>query len=113
MNISIIEVTKILVFSSVLFVWVVRYQNIVEEFKFYQYPDWLRDLVGILKISFVVMLMQDNVQLVSVGATGIMVLMLAALATHLRVKNPFPKMLPAMTLFLLCSFILFFQGFKI
>ena len=28
-----IEVLKILVFTSVLFVWVVRYHNIIEEFK--------------------------------------------------------------------------------
>ena len=43
---------KILVGVSILFVWVVRYHNIVEEFKLYHLPDWLRDLVGILKITF-------------------------------------------------------------
>ena len=37
-----------LVVASVLFVWVVRYANIVQEFKQYGYPDWLRDMVGIL-----------------------------------------------------------------
>jgi non-specific serine/threonine protein kinase len=45
---------KILVFSSVIFVWCIRYKNIIEEFKKYGYPDWLRDFVGILKISFVI-----------------------------------------------------------
>lgn len=102
MDFNLIEVLKILVFSSVLFVWVVRYSNIVEEFRFYNYPDWLRDIVGILKVSFVVMLMSDNIFLVKVGALGIMTLMLAAVMTHLRVKNPFFKILPSMTLFALC-----------
>ena len=45
---------KILVGVSILFVWVVRYHNIVEEFKLYHLPDWLRDLVGILKITFAI-----------------------------------------------------------
>ena len=34
---------------SVLFVWVIRYDNIIKEFKQYELPDWLRDFVGILK----------------------------------------------------------------
>jgi hypothetical protein len=107
MNSNVVELAKILVFSSVLFVWVVRYKNIVEEFKIYNYPEWLRDLVGIMKLSFVVMLMRADVFFVKFGAIGIMILMLAAIVTHLKVKNPFPKMLPAMVLFSLCSFILF------
>ena len=109
MNNYIIDVTKIFVFSSVLFVWVVRYKNIIEEFRFYQYPEWLRDLVGIFKISFVIMLMREDVFFVKIGAVGIMILMFGAMITHLKVKNPFLKMLPSIVLFALCSFI-FFQG---
>ena len=39
-----------LVASSVFFVWVIRYANIVQEFKQYGLPDWLRDLceIGVL-----------------------------------------------------------------
>lgn len=105
MNTHLIEVTKILVFSSVLFVWVVRYANIVAEFKSYHYPDWLRDLVGITKIALVVMLMREDSYLVKFGAVGIMALMLAAMITHLKVKNPLAKMLPSMVLFGLCALI--------
>lgn len=107
MNTTIIEVMKILVFSSVLFVWVIRYKNIVEEFRFYQYPDWLRDLVGILKVSLVILLMREDILQMKVGALGIMLLMLAAMITHVKVKNPFPKMLPSMTLFAFCCAIYF------
>ena len=38
--------------GTIFFVWVVRYQNIKEEFKVYRLPIWLRDLVGVLKLSF-------------------------------------------------------------
>jgi hypothetical protein len=85
----------------------VRYNNIVEEFRFYNYPDWLRDLVGIVKISLVIMLMRVDVNFVRIGAIGIMVLMFAAMITHLRVKNPFAKMVPSIMLFGFCSLILF------
>lgn len=107
MNSNLTEVVKILVFSSVLFVWVVRYKNIIEEFRFYNYPEWLRDLVGIIKVSLVVMLMREDSLLVKLGAGGIMVLMLAAMITHLRVRNPLRKILPSMILFAFCSVILF------
>lgn len=106
MGMIFVDLSKILVFSSVLFVWVIRYNNIVEEFRFYNYPDWLRDLVGILKVSFVIMLMRNDVQFVKIGAFGIMALMFAAIITHLRVKNPFLKMIPSIMLFGFCSLIL-------
>ena len=71
---------------------------IVEEFKFFRYPSWLRDMVGILKITFVVLILSSDVVLVKIGSMGIATLMVAALVTHFRVKNPFAKMLPSLTL---------------
>ena len=102
---SLTSILKIVVLSSVIFVWVVRYQNIIEEFKFYKYPNWLRDIVGILKISFVILIVSSDPFQVQVGSAGIALLMLAALFTHFRVKNPFPKMLPSMSLLVLSCFI--------
>jgi hypothetical protein len=96
--ISLIEVLKITVLVSVLFVWVVRYDNVVLEFKQFGLPDWLRDFVGILKISFVIMLLKSEIGFVLLGAGGIVILMLAALFTHFRIKNPISKMLPSFTL---------------
>jgi uncharacterized membrane protein YphA (DoxX/SURF4 family) len=91
---------QVFVAASVFFVWVVRYANLVQEFKQYRYPDWLRDLVGILKISFSLMLLIgiERAPLAVVGGVGIALLMLAAGVTHLRVKNPVFKMLPSLTL---------------
>jgi hypothetical protein len=96
--ISSIEVLKILILVSVLFVWVVRYENVVSEFKQFQLPDWLRDFVGIVKISCIVMIFNDDMGIVLLGSAGIVFLMIAALVNHIRIKNPLHKMLPSFTL---------------
>lgn len=103
---SVIYALKTLVVGSIFFVWVVRYQNIIEEFKTFGLPTWLRDLVGILKLSFALMLFSSDSNVILLGSSGIAVLMIAALLTHLRVKNPFYKMLPSMSLMTLCLIIL-------
>jgi hypothetical protein len=66
----------------------------------------LRDLVGILKITSVVMIMSSDSGLVRLGATVISVLMVAAFITHIKVKNPVAKMLPSLTLLALNLLIL-------
>ena len=93
-------VLQALVAASIIFVWVVRYDNIIQEFKQYGLPDWLRDLVGILKLTFALLLLLgiQRASLAMVGGLGIAGLMGCAFAMHLRVKNPAFKMLPALTL---------------
>ena len=76
---NILEILCILVFGSIIFVWVVRYKNIKDEFKTFNLPKWLRDLVGILKLSFAIMLLNDNLEFIRLGAVGIAILMVAAL----------------------------------
>ena len=95
--------------ASVLFVWVVRYANIVEEFKHYRFPDWLRDFVGIAKITCAILLLVgiDRPRAAIVGGLGIAVLMAGAFWAHLRVKNPALKMLPCLTLLGLALVIVF------
>ena len=89
-----------LVAASILFVWVVRYDNIIQEFKQYGLPDWLRDLVGILKLTFALLLLLgiQRASLAMIGGLGIAGLMACAFVIHLRVKNPAFKMLPSLTL---------------
>lgn len=89
--------------AAIFFVWVVRYANIVQEFKQYALPDWLRDLVGILKMTGALLLLIgiERPLFAIVGGIGIGVLMCAAVATHVRVKNPPFKMLPSLTLLVL------------
>ena len=92
-----------LVAASIFFVWVVRYDNIIQEFKQYGLPDWLRDLVGILKLTFALLLLLglQRASLAMIGSLGIAGLMGCAFAVHLRVKNPAFKMLPSLTLLVL------------
>ena len=96
-----------LVASAIFFVWVVRYANIIQEFKQYGLPDWLRDLVGVLKMTFALLLLigVERPQFAVVGGVGIALLMLAAFITHLRVKNPVVKMLPCLSLLVLAALI--------
>lgn len=103
---------KILVATSIYFVWVVRYDNIIKEFKEYGLPDWLRDLTGILKMSFAAMLLfatQDN-GLEAIGSLGIAGLMLGAQITHLRTGTALFRRLPSLVL-LIISLIIFYVGF--
>ena len=52
---------KVFLSVSLFYVWVVRYENIKKEFLEYKLPSWLRDLVGILKVSFSIMILfNDN-----------------------------------------------------
>ena len=97
-----LEVLSILVFGSIIFVWGIRYNNIKDEFKHFQLPNWLRDLVGILKLSFAIMLFSKDLQIVQIGASGIALLMVAALVTHLRLKSEPARMLPSFALLCAC-----------
>ena len=100
--------------ASIFFVWVVRYDNIIQEFKQYNLPDWVRDLVGILKLTFALMLLIgiERVQFALVGGVGIVFLMGCAFLVHLRVKNPFFKMLPSLTLLIL-SMVIAFTNYRL
>ena len=68
----VIYAIKAFVAASIFFVWVVRYREIIEEFKFYELPSWLRDLVGIFKLSFAIMLFSNDMYVIILGASGIM-----------------------------------------
>ena len=105
-----IDALKIIAGVAVFFVWVVRYDNIKKEFEHYGLPNWIRDVVGILKISFVAIIQFQDPEYVRMGSLGITVLMLGAVYTHIRMKSPFMKYIPSVamlgiSLILLCSVI--------
>ncbi len=93
-------ILQALVAASIFFVWVVRYDNVIQEFKHYALPDWLRDLVGILKLTLSLLLLLgiERKPLAVLGGLGIAVLMSCAFIVHLRVKSPWPKILPCLSL---------------
>ena len=104
-----IELIKIISSVAIFFVWVVRYENIRKEFDDYNLPTWLRDLTGILKLSFAWMLPFSDPRIVVAGSSGITLLMLAAVGTHVRLKSTFRRYIASVTMLLLSIAILYFS----
>ncbi len=104
---NIVEILKVVSAAAIFFVWVVRYDNIKKEFLEYNLPTWLRDLVGIFKLSFAVMLQSTNVDMVIIGASGICALMFAAVVTHFRLKSNFRKYIASVAMLMVGCFILY------
>ena len=100
---------KILVATSIFFVWVVRYKNIVKEFEEYGIPGWLRDLTGILKLTFAMMLLfgQHDSYLALLGSLGIAVLMACAQVVHIKAGTATARRLPSLILLTLSLVIAF------
>ena len=107
----ILEVLKLISGVAIFFVWVVRYKNIRKEFDEYNLPTWLRDLTGILKLSFASLLQFSNPFLVRVGAIGIVFLMLAAVFTHIRLRSTFRRYIASVAMLTISVFILYFESF--
>jgi len=99
---------KIVATSAIFFVWFIRYENIKKEFKEYNLPSWFRDVVGILKISFCIMIHSSDKDIVLIGSMGILVLMIGAVTTHIRMKNNFRKYIASVTMLTITSLILLF-----
>ena len=104
-----IELIKVISTVAIFFVWVVRYKNIRKEFDEYNLPTWLRDLTGILKLSFAWMLHFSSPEMVVAGSFGITLLMLAAVATHVRLKSTFRRYIASVTMLLLSITILYYS----
>lgn len=111
MNIELLTtVLRIVISTALFFVWVVRYDNIIMEFrKDYNYPDWLRDLTGIAKLTCAVMLLSTNTELNELGLKGIITLMAFAILTHIKVKSHPRKAIPSVLLMSLCFALLYFS----
>lgn len=94
------SILQVVVAVSVLYVWVLRYDVVVTEFAHFKLPDALRDVVGVLKIaaSLVLLGIAPSAHLEVLAALTITAMMLAALAMHIRVRNPIHKMLPSFSL---------------
>ncbi|MBL6722573.1 MAG: DoxX family protein [Candidatus Margulisbacteria bacterium] len=97
---------KIILSASIFFVWVVRYDNIIKEFNEYNMPCWFRDLVGICKLTFCGILLSNNNDLILYASGAMVTLMFAAFLTHIKFKHTIDKMLPSLSLLIICSILL-------
>lgn len=105
---------QLIIAISVCYVWIFRYDNIVLEFKQYELPDVVRNLVGALKIALSTLMVAGiwYPSLVLVPALLMAFLMLSAQYFHFKVKNPWAKHLPSFLLLLLSIFVAS-SGFKV
>lgn len=103
---------------AMLDVWVIRYnrpglvrggnaKTMPEEFKVYNLPDWFRDLVRILKLTFGAMMILGIWwhTFAVIAGLGLAILMLGAVTMHLKVKDPFYKLLPSFCFGVICLII--------
>ena len=104
---TLVECLKLIATASIFFIWFVRYDNIKREFKEFGYPTWVRDMVGILKISFIAMFYSSVKYVNVIGALGITILMLGAFLTHIKMKDSFRKTIASITMLSISITILF------
>jgi hypothetical protein len=112
-------IIQIIVALGLLNVWLLRFnrptpyrggnaRSMPEEFAAYGLPKWAMYGVGVLKVSCAVCLVAGIwVQaLVPPAALLIALLMLGAIAMHLKVRDPLIKSVPAATVLALTAFVL-------
>jgi len=85
-------------------------KNLLQEFQSYGYPAWVLKTVGAFKCSFASMLVLAIIYpmklLTLVGASGIAILMSVAVFSHVRVKDPLTKSIPAAAMLILSIYLL-------
>ena len=112
---TLIAIIQIIIGAGILNVWFLRFKkssiyrggsatNMVEEFRVYGLPEQAVYVVGFLKVLFALFLIVGVwvPALTLPGAVGLGLLMLGAIAMHLKVGDAPVKSLPAFTLLVLC-----------
>ncbi len=100
-------IAQIIVALSILYVWVFRFDNIVNEFKQYGLSDLIRSIVGTSKIVLSTLLVAGiwYPSLILVPALLMAFLMISAQYFHFKTGNPWQKHLPSLLLLILSLFI--------
>jgi hypothetical protein len=88
-------------------------RNMAEEFRHYGLPDWMRRLVGAMKMSLATLLLIGvwYQSIAVVAATGISVLMAFAVLAHIKVRDPWVKSAPAFSMMVLSVAVIVGRGF--
>ena len=117
---SIASVLQIIVALGLLNVWLLRFnksteyrgknaKNLKEEFAAYGLPEWFVYVIGALKIGSALALLAGVwvPSLVLPAAALVVMLMLGALAMHLKVGDPLKKSMPAGLMLVMSALITF------
>jgi len=80
-------------------------KNLREEFASYGLPFWFMCVIGVLKVGMALALLTAIWihSLAQPAAIGLGLLMLGALAMHLKVKDPIKKALPSIVVVAMCA----------
>lgn len=105
--INYLNLAQIIVSTAVAYVWILRYDVIIKEFKEFGLNDTMRTFVGAAKISLATLLIAGiwYPSLVLIPAILMGLFMLAAQYFHFKIKNPIIKHLPSLIFLILCVFI--------
>lgn len=100
-------IAQLIVALSVLYVWVFRFENIIQEFKQYDLSDLVRNMVGASKISLSALLIAGVFfpGLILFSSLGMAFFMFCAQLAHIKVKNPITKYIPSFVFLVLSLFI--------
>jgi uncharacterized membrane protein YphA (DoxX/SURF4 family) len=108
---SLALVSQVIIALGLLNVWLLRAgkpsswrggssRSMKEEFEVYGLPAWFRSIVGFLKVSLAILLVAGIWLgfLAKPAAAATAVLMVGAVAMHIKVKDPFVRSLPALAI---------------
>jgi hypothetical protein len=101
------QIAQVAIAISIVFVWIVRFDNVAGEFIEYGLPVMVRSLVGATKIALSTLLVAGlwYPSLVLVPALAMAGLMVCAQIAHFRVKHRPRKFLPSLALLILSLFV--------
>jgi hypothetical protein len=104
---SLSHATQVVIAVSIVIVWVLRFNNVVAEFKHFGLPDMIRNVVGATKISLATLLVVGiwHPALATIPALLMAGLMVCAQLAHFKVKNSWFKHLPSLLLLGLSLFV--------
>jgi hypothetical protein len=104
---NLVQLLQVVVAVSVAYVWVLRYHNVIREFKEFGLSDITRNAVGAAKISIATLLITGiwYSSLVFYAALLMGLFMMSAQYFHFKIRNPFVKKLPSLVLLILCAII--------
>jgi len=118
-----LTIIQLIIALGILNVWLLRFgkttawrggaaKNMKEEFAIYGLPSWAVGLVGTLKVLCAAGLIVGvwAPVLVKPAAGLLALLMVGAVAMHIKVKDPLAKSVPAVTVLVLCLLVLLFKS---
>jgi hypothetical protein len=119
---TLIIIAQVIIALGIFNVWLLRYNkstsyrgggasNMKEEFKVYGLPSWSVNTIGFVKLALAILLLIGIwvPALILPAAVGMAILMIGALAMHIKVKDPLIRSLPAFIMLLMSLFVAYFH----